>query len=81
MAPRSRSPTRLRSAAHVICLIWLGGSSILRVGEQTRPLATVVVRRAGGDWLSAVSPEQYALALTGQRVNRDWKVHCPLHDD
>jgi hypothetical protein len=38
-------------------------------------------RRADGDWLLAVSPERYVLALTGQRVNRDRKIHCPLHDD
>lgn len=38
-------------------------------------------RGAGGDWLLALSPEQYVTALTGQPVNRDRKVRCPLHDD
>lgn len=38
-------------------------------------------RRAGGDWLLALSPEQYVTALTGQRMNRDRKVRCPLHND
>jgi len=38
-------------------------------------------RWVGGDWLAAVSPERYVLALTGKRVNRDRKVNCPLHDD
>jgi hypothetical protein len=39
------------------------------------------LRGVGGDWLLALSPEQYVTALTGQRVNRGRKVRCPLHDD
>lgn len=38
-------------------------------------------RRAGGDRLLEVPPARYVQVLTGQRVNRSGKVHCPLHDD
>jgi len=31
--------------------------------------------------LLAVPPELYVERLTGQRVGRSRKVHCPFHDD
>lgn len=38
-------------------------------------------RRVGGDPLLALAPERYVLALTGERIGRARKVHCPLHPD
>jgi hypothetical protein len=38
-------------------------------------------RRAAGDPLLALAPERYVSALTGERVGRARKVHCPLHPD
>lgn len=38
-------------------------------------------RRAAGDRLLALEPERYVLALTGRRVGRSRKIHCPLHED
>lgn len=50
-----------------------------RAGAVARPGGRS--RRAGGDWLLDVPPARYVAVLTGQRVDRSGKVHCPLHDD
>jgi hypothetical protein len=78
---RGRIPVRLASGPH-------GEPCRLAalVGGLADPPPTRAARRAprrqpGGDRLLAISPDRYVPSLTGQRVGRDRKVHCPLHDD
>lgn len=78
---RAGAEVRLVSASGTRC----------RLGELTGglpdPPGVATLPVAGGrtrgrrDALLDVEPERYVVALTGQRVGRNRKVRCPLHDD
>ena len=50
--------------------------------DQQRPvLAPLTQRNRSRDPLELVAPTRYVELLTGQRVPRERKINCPLHDD